>query len=557
LPWAASIAVLAGAAPAFARDLAVPGDHDDVQSALRAARRGDRVVVVGGWWTDVTVRKAGVSLVGQEGAVLLGTTRLAGRGATLSGFTVAGTVVVTGARAKVLGCEFRESIDVTDAVRITRAADVAVEGNVVHGRSLVADRAKRATFRGNDLQGETASLVVSGPGAVIEENRVAEGYVGVYDPGAAVTGNEVGAIWMVDAAHAVVRDNDVDFGGILVDGRGALVEGNRTPEGAIEVYGDHVTVTSNAACFVAVQAGDGVVVADNHVVGVGVSIAADGALVIGNRIETAAGQSPVAVVGDDVRVVDNEIVGSAGGVWSAGARTEVSGNHIEVTIFGAPNAAVELDGVRASVEDNVVVHNGATGIVVLGDAADIVGNRLDVTPDDASTISGDAITVMGDAITVMGNGALVSENEIEHGARGIVLSADDALAKGNTITQVASDAVQVWSGEGNTVVDTTATNCGRCGFAVAADAVDTKIRDCTATCTCIGFVNAADGTCVDGCTFTDGREVDVFTVTECSHFKDNGFSTSSSDPGDAPTGLRTLSDVPLAVLVLEGLGYWD
>ena len=52
----------------FGADLRVPGDHDTIQGAIKAAEDGDRILVGPGTWTErLTIKKKSVSLIGEAG----------------------------------------------------------------------------------------------------------------------------------------------------------------------------------------------------------------------------------------------------------------------------------------------------------------------------------------------------------------------------------------------------------------------------------------------------------------------------------------------------------
>ena len=112
------LAVLALVSPALAADITVPGDFQNLQDALDAARPGDRVLVQRGTHrgtfrveidgVEVEAHPEARFIVDRGGEKTFVAFRVSGYGATLRGLRVhRGGVVVTGDRVTVEDCEFR------------------------------------------------------------------------------------------------------------------------------------------------------------------------------------------------------------------------------------------------------------------------------------------------------------------------------------------------------------------------------------------------------------------------------------------------------------------
>src|SRR5262245_66651222 len=96
--WSLSAFVVAvPAAAAFADDLAVPRQYPTIEEALAAAQPGDRVLVRGGAFDNVQIRKGGVSVVA-KGTTIRGYLWIDASNVSASGFRLerGAHVVITG-----------------------------------------------------------------------------------------------------------------------------------------------------------------------------------------------------------------------------------------------------------------------------------------------------------------------------------------------------------------------------------------------------------------------------------------------------------------------------
>jgi hypothetical protein len=323
----------------------VPARYRTIAKAMRAARPGDRVVVSGGKWRHVRVARPGVVLAGQDGAVIVGTAKLTGRGSQLVGFTIRGSVV-SPKRAEAIavrGNTFERSgtirADGDNVVIEENTIDVA-PGGTTTGYAIAAFGG-RAQVIGNRVQaaspGVLSAIVVTG-----RESSVTSNVVSVSgDPAggsAAVAGIEV------LGSHVTVEENDVSHSasaaGIVVRGDGATVSANSlhaaTGGGAIVIGAGGALVSSNTIDGSGSSVGNGIeLVGDgnraswNTITGVG----GDGLHVVSgayvtldsNAVTDARRGVHVYAEASDTRIVTCTASAADVGLLNAGSRTRVSG----------------------------------------------------------------------------------------------------------------------------------------------------------------------------------------------------------------------------------------
>jgi hypothetical protein len=318
--FATVIAFCCAATAASAADLAVPAKYRSIARAMRIAKSWDRVVVSGGKWKHVRVTKANVALVGEDGAVIVGTATVSGRGATLRGFVVDGSVVAT-------------------------------------------KRATAAVVSGNTLRGE-GDIVVAGESAVVDGNHVAWGAIRADGDDAVIAGNSVvsapgagNSAIEVRGTHVSVGLNDVSHSasaaGIVVRGDGATVQSNSIHADA---GGDAIVVEAGVTLVSGNTIADAADSASN-----GITLNGTGNTVRDNTIS--------GVGADGVRIVAGEYNGLNGNVVT-GARcgfnvcAEATGTQIVACTATAACMGLLNSGAESTVTDSTFLANRDHDVVV-------------------------------------------------------------------------------------------------------------------------------------------------------------------------------------------------
>jgi hypothetical protein len=505
----------------------VPDQYASLAKALKAAKPGETVIVNGGTWKNVKVKKAGVRVIGNA-AKLVGSTLVSGRGATLTGFTVQGTVVVKGDDAVVENCTIDAGDDGALGLRVIGASGVRIEGNTAALGRFVAERTEDVTFRDNVFTGGTKSkLLVAGDGAIVEGNVLRQTDLSIYGAGAQVSGNEAKMIYGEGADGLVLDGNTLGLGGIAVEGEGIVVQSNTVADGFVHVYGSDATIRENLAQGIQTGLGDGALVQDNVVGSGAIRIEDDLALVVGNTVGSDARGFPgagITAIGDGVVIRDNTVETVGIGIFVPGDSAEILDNDLTVTDprQDARLPAIQADGDEILVDNNQITHIEGFGITVRGDSAVVSDN------DIHGISSSDAIHVEADLALITGN-TMSQDTDSTTRANGVVLIGNGNLVTENVATDIHFDSYQVWAGSDNVLVENVSVDSARCGVRVNDAATGTKVSDCTVTNACVGLLNAGFDSCVESSSFTGSDNVDVFVGRVCHLFQSNSFDTYLED----------------------------
>lgn len=258
-------AACAGVAALPAAATAAPGGHTitvstTIQAAVDAAQPGDTIVVPAGVYREnVTVRTAGLTIVGRPGAVLDGE-GLAGRdgilvrsadGSRLAGFTLRGMLIRDYSFTGVL-------LDGVDGFRLT---GTRYQDNDEYGLFPIrsSGRVDNNVVTGSDdtgvYVGQSSDVLVDGN--VAQDNTIGieiELSTSVRVVGNTATGNSVGlVVQIVPGLPATVTDDVLVQGNVLtantrpndVTDPGELLSLVPGGVGLIDAAGDDVTVTGN------------------------------------------------------------------------------------------------------------------------------------------------------------------------------------------------------------------------------------------------------------------------------------------------------------------------
>ena len=511
--WCAcsSAFVLAASAAAFADDIAVPRDYRTVEDALAAAMPGDRVVVRGGRFENVQVKKGGVEIVA-HGTIVEGYVWIDASNVKVSGLRLGpnARIVVTGDDVTVTGVK---------ASGRTRQS-IAIQG----GRRARVERSKLAS---GDIE------VLLGEGAVIADNRLQRGAISTREDGTLIESNTAPYVGAEGDANSLIGNRVHALGSTGNDGD---ISGN-TAETSLSVSGDRNTVQGNEQ-----TRGDGA----SHRQAPSFYVQGDGSLVLGNTVTNAG----MFVTGDDLVVADNAIVDSHVGLTVGGDRFTVAGNSLEVA--GIPsfnpdgpgptnNPALETMAgfTEGAVMDNTIVHRASPGIQITGFDVTISGNDLH------GIAAATSILVTGDGNSVEGN--QITHTDADRGlGDGIAIVGQDNAVVDNGIDGVPLDAILIWSGTGNVIEGNDVAAVPGCGIVVTCGAGATTISDCTVSACRFGIVNEGGSTSLTNTTTQGNQVADILDLSAgFSVFDGNSYQTLSTERVLAPTA--TLANAPFPV----------
>jgi hypothetical protein len=502
--------VLVSSAAALADDLAVPRQYRTIEDALAAAAPGDRVVVRGGTFENVQVKKGGVSIVA-KGTTVQGYLWIDASNVSVSGFRIGrnGHVVITGDDVTVTG---------------TKAIGRGRQGITVQGGRRA--RIERTKLTSGDIE------VLLGTGAVISDNRLKDGAILTAENGVWIESNTVELINASGDGTSIIGNQ---CRVVASSGDDCDVSGNQA-ETSVSIAGDRVTVQGNEQ-----TRGE----AASHRVAPSFFVQGDGALVLDNKLTNAG----LFVSGDDAVIAENAVVDTHVGLAVVGERFTVAGNTLEVA--GIPSFNPEGDGPtnnpalrvlaleEGAVMDNTVIHRASPGMEIDGAGVTISGNDLE------GIAAATSILVNGDGNSVLGN--QITHEEADRGlGDGIAIVGDGNAVRDNSIDGVPLDAILVWSGTANVVEGNDVAAVPGCGIVVACRASGTTISDCTVSACRFGIVNEGGSTSLTDTSMEGNQVADILDLSSgFSVFDGNSYTTLSRDRVVAPT--LTLTQTPFPV----------
>ena len=485
--------VLLASAAAFADDLRVPRDYRTIEDALVAAAPGDRVVVRGGNFENVHVKRGGVEVVAH-------------------GTTVQGYVWIDASNVSVSGIRLGR----TGHIVIT-GDDVTVTGTKATGRgrrTIAVQGGRRAVLEGNKLaQGDIE--VLKGANATVVRNRLKDGTIRSSDVGTSVESNVAPSI-EVNSSEASLLDNHCR---------------------QLEAYGDSCDLANNVVSQSVRVEGSGAVLQGNDVDG-WMTVEGDDAAISDNSLATGG----IIVTGDGASILSNTVETSPLGVGVRGNDFTISGNDVTAMVLPShdgsvsgfpmcPGIAVGGWPTGGTITDNDVTHQTGVGIFVQANDVTISGN--DVQGIAAAT-----------SISVNGTGNTVADNSIDQtnvgqaAGDGIDVRGDGNTVSGNDIGVVAQDAILVITGTGNVLADNSIDSAPGCGVVIACGVDATVIEGCTVSACAMGIVNAGTSTSMTGSTAQDNDFADILDLSEgFTTFEDNTYTTLSHDRVLAPASI--------------------
>jgi hypothetical protein len=481
--------VVASAA-AFADDILVPRDHRTVEDALDAAVPGDRVIVRGGTFDNIQVKKGNVEVIAR-GTIVKGYVWIDASSVTVSGLRLGanGRIVITGDDVTVSGVKApgrgRRVISVQGGRNAT------IRGNKMATGDIEVLRGADALIDGNRLK--TGSIITLGAGATIDSNAVPSIDASGID--ASVLGNRCENLY-VTGDLCDVANNDISST-MSINGSAAIVQSNEVT-GWLNVTGDDASV------------------GDNSLVTGGIFVSGDRATVVSNTVD--ASPLGVGVIGNDFTITSNDVTA----VVSPSHDGSVSGFPM------CPGIAVGGHPTEGTITDNLVTHRTGVGITATGDGLTISGN--DVNGVASST-----------SITIVGDGNTVADNTIDQtsvgraNGDGIDIVGDGNTVSGNDIGVVSQDAILVMRGDGNVIADNTIDAAPGCGLVVTCRASDTVISDCIVNGCGLGVVNDGTSTSLTGSTSEANDFADILDLSNgFATFEGNTYVTLSHDQLLAP-----------------------
>jgi parallel beta-helix repeat protein len=496
-----SVLVLALASSASAETLRVPNQFESIQEALEAAGPGDTVAIAPGSYEIVgglvlgpgrdgvsirgqgrvfldgplpdpegdvppalRIESSGVSLRNlvfrhaEDDAIVVGTEEAPVDGFRMDRCNVRNArrsgLVVFGDRVVVRGCRFRGCNQ--GAIEMTGS-----------GLEVTRSRMEQLGAFGMRLTGD-GLVYVRNVMRTVEDGR-----------GLEATGNDIlvdrSTFFGVQRQHVnVVGDGATvrrcsfslgDRGAIDISGRDASVERNR-----IEAFG-------NTAIAIL---GSGSSVQRNQLQDIG-SIDSDfdddffGELpdnegdpncgTDNGRCDTDA--MAIAVYGDDVEVARNDMRGlGRRGIFVEGDRAAVAGNRV----IHSTRSALRVVGVDVRVVGNIVF-SGDSGISVFGDGCRVTDNDVLAAGDDAT------------GMVVGGDGAVVSDNKVKDAnGNGLQFSGFDAVIEGNVVATCGAENERGLSvsGSRNRITGNRVTGCDATGLQIQGSenvAIGNRLED--------------------------------------------------------------------------------
>ena len=485
------VLVVASAA-AIADDIAVPRDYRTVEDALAAAMPGDRVVVRGGTFENIHVKKGNVQVVAR-GTTVQGYVWIDASNVTVSGIRLGrnGRIVITG-------------------------DDVTVTGTKASGRgrrAIAVQGGRRAVLAGNKLaQGDIE--VLKGEDASITGNRVKDGAISTSDVGTSIESN-VAPVIEASSSETSVLDNrckQIDASGDSCDVANNLVSD------LVRVQGSSVVLESNEVNGWMTVTGDDVAITGNSLTTGGINVTGDRASIASNTVE----RSPlgIGVHGTDFTIVANDVTA----VMQTSHDGSVSGFPF------CPGIAVGGWPTGGEISDNTVTHQTGVGVWVQGNEVTVSGN------DVHGIAANNSITVSGTGNTVSDN-TVVQTNTGESIGNGIDVAGDANVVSGNDIGVVAQDAILVRNGSGNVLTGNTIDSAPGCGVVLACAASQTVIDECSVSACGMGIVNAGSSTSMTGTTAQDNDWADILDLDGFATFEDNTYTTLSHDRVLAPPSI--------------------
>lgn len=485
--------VLVASSAAFAGDLAVPRDYRTIEDALAVAAPGDRVVVRGGKFENVLVKKGNVSIVA-KGTTVVGYVWIDGSNVSMSGMRLGshGRIVVTGDDVTVTGTKATGRGQRAISVQGGRRAHL--EGNKLASGDIEVLRGSDAQIVGNKLKDGT--VIASGSVGVDIESNVA--------PGISVTGAEVSLL-------------DNRCGDLQADANSCDVA-NNVVSGQISVTGDAASLQGNDVKGWVHVRGDDAALADNSLVGGGIDVTGDRASIVANTVD----QSPlgIGVHGNDFTIAINDV--------TAYASLMHDGQSAAGFAFCPGIASTGTDTGGGTITDNTVTHYNGVGISVASSNVAVTGN------DVHGVSSNTSITIVGAQNTIADNS--VAQTSVGQGTGdGIDVRGDGNTLSGNDIGVVAQDAILVMSGAGNVITSNTIDSAPGCGVVLTCRSTGTVISDCVVNGCGLGVVNDGVSTSMTGTTSQANDFADILDLsTGFGTFENNTYTTISHDQLLAP-----------------------
>lgn len=458
--------VAASATAALADDLQVPREYHLIELAADAAKPGDRIVVTGGRYGNVQIRRSDVTIVGR-GATLASNVWIDGSRVTLSGFRI-------------------EASGRRDVGVIVTGDDVVVADN---------------RFVGGDPALSTPVMVKTGTGTRIEGNRFS-----------------ASGIFVSRADGVVVRSNRVRAGKIRIYSDDATVESNTGP--LIEMGGREIVARGNHAGEIRTSQ-DGGTLEDNVVTGT-LAVQGSGNSITGNRLDGGG----IQVTGDDTSIRRNSVRRSRSGVVVFGERADVGENVIELAASGRQRdfvgVSVRGEGPGSAIVGNRVDHAYGNGIEVRFRGSIVANNVVHGTGPSASiSVDGSENQVSGNEVSHTNGAAGVS--------RGIEIRGGRNEVGGNSVSGDFTEGIAIDEGAGNIVTDDEVSGARRSGIVVAATAPATDVSLCTVSACRVGLTNRNADTALRGSTLQGNRSADILDVAGFRVFDGNAVDVISHD----------------------------
>ena len=484
--WCVSSSVLVVASAAFAGDLAVPRDYRNVEDALAAAQPGDRVLVRGGTYENIHVKKGNVEIVAR-------------------GVTVQGYVWIDASHVSVSGLRLGRSGRI-----VITGDDVTVTGTKATGRGhrvISVQGGRRAALVHNKLA-DGDIQVLKGSDATIEDNRIKDGVIQAADAGAVIDSN-VAPVIQVTGGDSSLLDNRCES--MSVDGANCDVANNRATM-QVTVRGDTALVQGNDVRGWISVAGDDVSINGNSLVTSGIDLTGDRAVITSNTVTDAP--LGIGVRGNDFTIADNDVTAIARLMHDGG----VAGFP-----FCPGIGVISPTGTGGTITGNDVTHHTGVGISVASSGITISGNDVHgVTSNTSITVNGSQNTIADNSVDQTGIGQGIGD--------GIDVWGNENTVSGNDIGTVAQDSILVMSGTGTVISDNTIAAAPGCGVVLTCRASDTLISNCEVTGCGLGVVNDGVSTSMTGTTSQSNDFADILDLsTGFSTFEGNTYSTLSHD----------------------------
>ncbi|MBI4880406.1 MAG: hypothetical protein HY812_12225 [Planctomycetes bacterium] len=540
----------------------VPQQYSSIDDAVAAANDGDVIKIAKGRYQESVSTSRSLTFQGEKGTIWDGffsDNHFDHLSATANNVTVKGIefqnggtpVRIIGDNASVTGCTFRGSKD----------------GVIVDG---VSAEVSKNLFSG--LQRDDLVIMIDGPGAVVDKNRVEDGAgawisVDAEDAGSATVTNNVldtsldnAQISVSNATAPVVKKNKIlnayaSYPVIHVANcDGALVSGNTLSninyviDAGIDVSGEHATVTKNRLEVLYCHSGDlacirvsggAAKITRNKVMSCGAAgdvhnawgIYATGndTVVEKNLVEDLCGGGDetfgIEVIGDDTMVAKNTVRNltdkHAAGVLLSGNRVRAQKNKISKVMF---YPLLQVLGSDFRIEDNVLKGSAHDSIgLYAGGAA--------TSPGAAVILDNTVSNVGGQGMVLAIDNVIVRDNVVKHAAGlGCQILGNDNVLQDNQTSDSLDDGFNV-VGAGNSLSNCSARSADRDGFDITGNL--NTLNKCQATdCAAEGLDNG-DGTSTTAANCTlKGSRIDY--AGDGGMINDSGTTYQTGGPGTVP-----------------------